>query len=289
MSIAIIGSSGAVGKELARRLNEKDVKLFDSHSKITFEDVELAFFCVEERLARKLVPKAREEGVLCIDGSSAYRQDPSVPLVIPEINGKAIKTHQGIIASPNCTTTLMLLPLSPIHKHFQIKRIIASTYQAVSGAGKRGIEALLHPSSSPHIFPHPIAYNLFLHESYDQEEQKMRLETQKILGSAIEVNARCVRVPVVRAHSIAVNVECIKDFEINQIQYLIGKARGVKLKEEPPTPLYASQKEEVFCGSIRKDPTHKNAFDLWIVGDQLIKGAALNMIQIAEKLHVLNH
>lgn len=306
---AIIGATGAVGKQLVQCIKSRsfpysELALFDSYSEISFNDIELAFFCVPAPLAKTLVPLAQKQGVICIDGSDAFRMDPAVPLVIPEINPAALLQHCGIIASPNCTTTLMLLPIASLHRTFKIKRIVAATYQAVSGAGAKAMEELIQQTSavlegrpsSPRFFPHPSAFNVFPHESpidhhgYAVEEKKMHFETQKILAdTSIGVTATCVRVPVLRAHSIALNMEFTHTITPEIAKENIAQSPGVILWEDWEkntfaTPFSASQKDCVFCGRIRNDHTQKNTLEMWIVGDQLLKGAALNMVQIAEHL-----
>lgn len=296
MKIAIVGSSGAVGKELQKLLEGRNTICFDSSTRVDFKGIDAALFCVSSEIASKLIPEARKKGVLCIDSSTAYRNDPNVPLVIPEINAHAFKGHQGIIASPNCTTTLMLMPLAPLHRKYKIKRIVAATYQAVSGAGIKAIEELKLQTKhylegkeiALNIFPTQCAFNVFLHESmrdetgHAVEEKKMHAETQKILGdTSIAVAATCVRVPVFRVHSQAVNVEFENPFDLTEINAILTHAPGVCVKENPST-LDASGKNQVFCGRIRIDPTQKNTLEMWIVGDQLLKGAALNMKQILD-------
>ncbi|NGX39587.1 MAG: Aspartate-semialdehyde dehydrogenase 2 [Chlamydiae bacterium] len=313
INIAIVGSSGAVGTELQELLTErnfpqKELHLYRSSSNPSFAGVDLAFFCVSEELAKELIPKALQENTLCIDASSAYRMDPSVPLVIPEINTEALKKHSGIIASPNCTTTLMLLPLASLHQEFHIRRVIATTYQAVSGAGAKGLDELKKQTEahlqgiplSQEVFPYPCAFNVFLHESpysssgYCEEEEKMHEETQKILGDPkIQVSATCVRVPVFRVHSLSLNVEFEREVDLEVATKMIGSAEGVELiqdwdKDRFPTAVDAQKKNRILCGRIRSDHTHPRALEMWVVGDQLLKGAALNMIQIAETLYAEN-
>jgi len=305
MRVAIVGSSGAVGSELeklihARKFPHRELRLFNSQTEPSFAGVDLAFFCVSSELAKILIPKARSEGTICIDSSSTFRSDPLIPLIIPEINKSALGSHKGIIASPNCTTTLMLLPLAPIHKQWGIKRIIASTYQAVSGAGGKAIKelevqtqaALAGTTCAPEVFPFPCAFNVFPHESlvgedgFVEEETKMVTETKKILADpTIGVCATCVRVPVVRSHSIALNVELTKPFTKEELFQALSSAEGVEFsKEARHTALDAAGQSNILCGKLREDPTNPQAFSLWVVGDQLLKGAALNMLQIAEVL-----
>ncbi|MFI5334432.1 MAG: aspartate-semialdehyde dehydrogenase, partial [Chlamydiales bacterium] len=237
-----------------------------------------------------------------IDSSSAFRGDPSIPLVIPEINPHSLAQHRGIIASPNCTTSIMLMVLAPLHRKAKIGRIVAATYQAASGAGASAMKELREETQAflsdeaytRTMMPFPYAFNLFPHNSpllengYVEEEMKMVHETRKILEDpSIQVTATCVRVPVLRAHSMALNVEFSDKITLDEIYALLMKAPGVTILEDRksnrfPMPLDASEMETVYCGRIRKDLTQPNTFEFWVVGDQLLKGAALNAVQIAE-------
>jgi len=293
MRYAIVGAGGLVGRELSTLLKDQDPILFGSDSTPSYEGIDVAFFCVSSEVAKEEIPKAVKKNVLCIDASTAFRDDPSVPLIIPEINGHIMEQANGIISSPNCTTTLMLLPLAPIHRAFSIKRIIATTYQAVSGAGYRGmteLQAQIQGQEHSEIFPKPCANNVYLHESplqssgYVEEEEKMHIETQKILeDSNIQVSARCVRVPVFRAHCIALNVELEKSFELFEIESLLAEAPGATY-QDGASALDATGICDVLCGNLRIDKTQANTLELWVCGDQLLKGAALNMFQIANAL-----
>lgn len=296
--MGILGPNGAVGKELIAQLEKRafpvqELRLFDSRAPLRFEGLDFLFCCIGSESAKMLIPKGVEAGAICIDASSAYRKEESVPLVIPEINPHALKKHQGIIASPNCTTTLMLLPLAPLHQRFQIKRIVAATYQAVSGAGAKGIEELERQVSGegvPSVFPHRCAFNTFLHESplldsgYVEEEEKMAFETKKILEDpSIGVSARCVRVPVYRAHSEALNVEFHRPFSLEEVEEILAQAPGIA-HAESPSAIDAERRNTVLYGKVRLDATQPKTLEMWVVGDQLLKGAALNMVQIAESL-----
>jgi aspartate-semialdehyde dehydrogenase len=245
-----------------------------------------------------------EAGAVMIDNSSAFRMDPQVPLVIPEINPEAAGQHQGIIANPNCSTILMNMAVWPLHQVSPVQRIVVSTYQSASGAGARAMAELEQQSrdvlegkpARPEILPYPLAFNLFPHnsalnaEGYCEEEVKMVKETQKIFGAPeIRITATCVRVPVLRAHSEAVNIEFSQPFPVEKARSLIQGAPGVTLVEDWqknyfPMPLEASGQDNVLVGRIRQDISNPNALDLWLSGDQIRKGAALNAVQIAELL-----
>lgn len=293
MKIAIVGAKGAVGKQLQELMKGQNPLLFDMDNPPVFEGVDIALFCIGAESAKTLIAEARKHGTICIDASTAFREDPSVPLVIPEVNGEQLAAHRGIISSPNCTTSLMLMCLHPLHRKFQIKRIVASTYQAVSGAGNRGLVELEKQSKGEKpsgFFPHPCAFNVFPHESpktpsgYVEEEEKMHIETQKILGdTSIGVTARCARVPVFRAHCISLNVEMKTPFDLEEIKEMLKSAPGV-IYQEDVSALDATNHHEVFCGNLRRDKTQDNTLELWVTGDQLLKGAALNMFQIATAL-----
>lgn len=324
--IALVGATGAVGQEILKLLEKrsfpiKSLRCFASPrsqgkrvafrgEKIEFEtlkpgcfkNADLLFFCAGKKISVEYVPQAVEEGALVIDSSSAFRQDPSVPLVIPEINLHALDAHRGIVASPNCTTSLMLMALAPLHRLVPIRRIVAATYQAASGAGARAMEELQEETRAflsgkkyaRTVMPFPYAFNLFSHNSqllengYVEEEMKMVHETRKILeDESIQVTATCVRVPVLRAHSMALNVEFSGEITLEEIYTRLRSAPGLAILEDRqanrfPMPLDASGHDEVYCGRIRQDPTQPHTFEFWVVGDQLLKGAALNAVQIAE-------
>lgn len=309
-TVAVIGASGAVGSEIVRLLIErqfpfKTLRLFGSsagkvvHSlsieKLqTLEGVDLAFFAAGSDVSKEWIPKAE---CLCIDSSSAFRA--TVPLIIPEINAHAIKGN--VIASPNCAATILLMPLFNLHRLFGIKRIVAATYQAASGAGAELLRELqeetrAHLEKRPysHTLPFPYAFNLFPHNSpldpngYVEEEMKLLHETRKILeDDSIQLSATCVRVPVLRAHSVTANVEFKREFSLGQVYEALQKVPGIKIFEDRKTnrfatPFDATGKNEVFCGRFRIDPSQPNTLEFWAVGDQLLKGAALNAVQIAE-------
>jgi aspartate-semialdehyde dehydrogenase len=326
--VAILGATGAVGTELLdlleqRRFPVSDLRLLASPRSAgqrlqfkgesipvevvddrSFAGVDLVLASAGASTSRVWAPKAVEAGAVVVDNSSAFRMDPAIPLIVPEVNPEAAATHQGIIANPNCTTILMAVAVFPLHQVQPIKRIVAATYQSASGAGARAMEevkiqsqAILQGQSpQTEIFPYPLAFNLFPHNSklneqgYCEEEMKMVNETRKIFGAPdLRITATCVRVPVLRAHSEAINLEFERPFSVEQARQILSQAPGVKLVEDWsanyfPMPIEASGKDEVLVGRIRQDISHPAALDLWLCGDQIRKGAALNAIQIAELL-----
>lgn len=301
-TIAVIGASGAVGSLIVKLLqdrkfpHEKILEFNRSNPLKSLDGIDLAFFAAGSTVSKEWIPKAK---CICIDSSSAFRNQ--YPLIIPEINPHSIKGN--ILTSPNCAATILLMPLFPLHRLFIVKRVIASTYQAASGAGaalmkelKEETRAELENRPYNHLLPFPYAFNLFLHNSplmengYVEEELKMLHETRKILeDETIALSATCVRVPVLRAHSISANVEFEKPFTLNQVYDALKTMPGVKVFEDRsnnrfPTPLDATGQNDIFCGRFRIDPSRPNTLEFWAVGDQLLKGAALNAVQIAEKL-----
>jgi len=327
--VAIAGATGAVGVEFLRLLEERHFPIskllllasarsagktmrFDGRDVLveeltedSFENIDIAFFSAGGSISKKYAPIAARAGAVVVDNSSAFRMDPKVPLVIPEINPEAIAAHDGIIANPNCSTIIAIVPLWPIHKKNRIKRLIAATYQAASGAGAAAMEEL-RESTRAHledreyantVLPHPYAFNLFSHNSkidpvtgYNEEETKMVQETKKIFGDAeIRISATCVRVPVLRAHSEALTIECERPITPAEVREILAAAPGVKLIDDPvknyfPMPKDASGQGDVLVGRIRQDtsdPSGKSIV-MFVAGDQLLKGAALNAVQIAE-------
>lgn len=275
----------------------------------SFDNIDIAFFAGTEgeKGASKLFGwEAVKKGAVVIDNGGDFRMDSRVPLVIPEVNSHHLQKHQGFIANPNCSTIIMLMAVFPIHREYNVKRIIASTYQAVSGTGKEAVDELEKQVHSyvkgdeikNAVYPYQIAFNVIpeiggLSEEfpgYYSEEVKMIKETHKILGTSdIKISATCVRVPVFNGHSEAVTLECEKEIDINHIKEILSSAPGVKLIDEPrksgyPVPLVVSGKDDVYVGRIRKNPAFENALDMWVVGDNIRKGAALNAIQIAEEM-----
>ena len=328
ISVAILGATGAVGQELLKLLQErkfpiKELKLLASPrsagSKIEFEGKEITVTAVDDNsfqgvdlvlasaggsTSKAWAHKAVKAGAVVIDNSSAFRMDDNVPLVVPEINPEAAAKHQGIIANPNCTTILLGVAVYPLHKIQPIKRIVVATYQSASGAGARAMEEaktqardiLDGKQPKAEVLPYPIAFNLFAHNSplneqgYCEEELKMVNETRKIFDAPeIRVTATCIRVPILRAHSEAVNLEFAKPFDVDLARETIAASAGVKLVEDWqsnhfPMPIEATGKDPVLVGRIRQDISHESGLELWLCGDQIRKGAALNAIQIAELL-----
>jgi aspartate-semialdehyde dehydrogenase len=327
--VAIAGATGAVGVEFLRLLEERHFPiskllllasarstgktmrfggrdlLVEELTENSFENIDIAFFSAGGSISKKYAPIAARAGAVVVDNSSAFRMDPKVPLVIPEINPEAIAGHDGIIANPNCSTIIAIVPLWPIHKKNRIKRLIAATYQAASGAGAAAMEEL-RESTRAHledreyantVLPHPYAFNLFSHNSkidpatgYNEEETKMVQETKKIFGDAdIRISATCVRVPVLRAHSEALTIECERPITPAEVREILAEAPGVKVIDDPvknyfPMPKDASGQGDVLVGRIRQDTSDPSgkSIAMFVAGDQLLKGAALNAVQIAE-------
>ena len=322
MLVAVVGATGLVGTKMLRVLEERNfpvTQLLPVASerswgkKVSFRGKEWTVMSADEAIARKpalalfsaggaasgeLAPRFAAAGCRVVDNSSFWRMDPAVPLVVPEINPDAIGPENYIIANPNCSTIQMVLPLAPLHKAYGIKRIVVSTYQSVTGAGQRGIEQLEaeRAGGSGSKFPHPIDLNIlphidsFLPDGYTKEEMKMVNETRKILGdSSIAVSATTVRVPVKGGHSESVNVEFLKPFQLRDAVQLMADMPGVVIQDKPeenlyPMPLTAWEKDEVFVGRIRRDPSVENGLNLWCVSDNIRKGAATNAVQIAQLL-----
>ncbi len=270
-----------------------------THEALSRGDIEIALFSAGGSVSREFAPTAAKHGILVIDNSSAWRMEKEIPLVVPEVNRKEIFKHKGIIANPNCSTIQMVVVLKPLHEKYSIKRVVVSTYQSVTGAGQKGYDQLMAewnkvPVTAPK-FPHPIAFNLiphideFFEDGYTREEYKMMRETQKIMGDdTIAVSATCVRVPVIGGHSESVNIEFEKPFDLNDVRSLLRNAPGVVVQDIPaerhyPMPIAAHEKDETFVGRIRRDESVKNGLNLWIVSDNIRKGAATNAVQIAEE------
>jgi len=280
----------------------------------SFDKIDIAFFSAGGETSRKFVPIARKAGAVVIDNSSVFRMDPDVPLVIPEINGQDAKQHHGLIANPNCTTAVALMAIYPLHRAFGVRRVFAASYQAVSGSGARAIdelktqveaaaqnrpasaEAPAGRQSAPKVYPHPIAFNVlphvdvFLESGYTKEEMKMQNEGRKIMHlPEFRASVTCVRVPVYRAHSVAISAEFEKKVSVEQAREVLAKAPGLELVDEPsknryPMPLNVAGKDNCEVGRVRLDCALENGLAFWVSGDQLLKGAALNAVQIAELL-----
>lgn len=329
--VAIVGATGAVGVELIRCLERRNFPLaalrllasarsagktltyrgealsVEALTEASFRGVDIALFSAGKAISKQFAPLAVAAGAVVVDNSSAFRRDPAVPLIVPEINPQALKGHGGIIANPNCSTIIAITPLWPVHRRNPIRRMILATYQAASGGGAAAMEELSESTRAylegrpyePRVLPHPYAFNLFSHNSpidaesgYNEEELKAVHETRKIYGdAAIRVTATCVRVPVLRAHSIAINIECERPITPTQVRALMADAPGVKLVDDPgrnyfPMPIDASGGDPILVGRIRadiSDPSGRSVA-LFVAGDQLLKGAALNAVQIAELL-----
>jgi aspartate-semialdehyde dehydrogenase len=337
--IAIVGATGAAGTELLRVLERrnfpvaslraigstrsvgKSVRFRDEPIPVekladrSFDKIDIAFFSAGGDVSRNYVPIACQSDAIAIDKSSAFRMDPQVPLVIPEINAEDVRQNRGVIANPNCTATVMLMALWPLHRVFGVHRVFATSFQAVSGSGVRGVEELTQqigdaarhqellpepdsatPAKAPTIYPHPIAFNLlphidsFLESGYTKEEAKMQDETRKIMHlPELRVSVTCVRVPVYRAHSVAVSAEFDRPVSVEEAREVLAKAPGLELVDEPrsnryPMPLSVAGKDNCQVGRVRLDCGFENGLSFWVSGDQLLKGAALNAVQIAELL-----
>jgi aspartate-semialdehyde dehydrogenase len=329
--VAIVGATGAVGVELIRCLEERrfplsKLRLFASARSAgktmsfrgqplpveelkedSFGGIDIALFSAGGGTSKRFAPLAARQGAVVVDNSSAFRMDPTVPLVVPEINPEAVRTHRGIIANPNCSTIIAITPLWPVHRINPVRRMIVATYQAASGAGAAAMEELRESTRAylegrpyePRVLPHPYAFNLFSHNAkvdpqtgYNEEETKVVRETHKIYGDdSIRIAATCVRVPVLRAHSIAINFECERPITPEQVREIIKSAPGVRLVDDPernyfPMPKDASGQDPILVGRIRRDISDPSgrSIALFVAGDQLLKGAALNAVQIAELL-----
>jgi aspartate-semialdehyde dehydrogenase len=327
-NVAIVGATGMVGQEFIKVLEQRSfpmtsVRLYASdrsHGRKmkvrgeelevkettpdSFKGIDIALFSAGADISKQFSPIAARTGAVVIDNSAAFRMDPEVPLVVPEVNPEDIKKHKGIIANPNCSTIQMVVVLFPLHKVNPIKRITVATYQSVSGTGLAAVDELTGQSklvldgkkADPKVYPYQIAFNVlpeidvFLENGYTKEEWKMVEETHKIMHApGIAVSATCVRVPVVIGHSEAVQVEFSRPMSPAEAKSILSKAPGVTVMDDPskrvyPYPVMVAGQDDVYVGRIRKDASHPNGLVLWIVGDNIRKGAALNAVQIAEKL-----
>ena len=327
-NVAIVGATGLVGQEFIKVLEQHRFplasvrlyasdrsagrKLFVNHQEIevqettpeSFEQIDIALFSAGAEVSRYFSPIAAHCGAVVIDNSNAFRMEPGIPLVVPEVNPEDIKMHKGIIANPNCSTIQTVVAINPLHKVNPIKRVIADTYQAVSGTGAAAIEeltsqtklALERKNVVPHVYPHQIAFNLlpeidvFLDNGYTKEEWKMVEETRKIMHAEnMAISATCVRVPVFIGHSEAIHIEFSHPMSPDEARRILTLAPGVKVIDDPcvslyPQPWAIAGSDEVYVGRIRKDASHPCGLAMWVVADNLRKGAALNTVQIAEEM-----
>ena len=326
VTVAVVGATGAAGQMTLKILEERkfpvrELRCFASERSVgktvtfagdgvrvqrveapAFKGVDVAICSAGSAQAREYAPMIARAGAIVVDKSNGWRMDPKVPLVVPEINPHAARAHQGIIASPNCTTIVTVMPLKPLHDAGRLRRVVATSYQAVSGAGVQGIEALREETlawargeaAAPKFFTHPIAFNLipaidkFGEDGYSGEELKLINETRKILEEPeLKISPTTVRVPVFTCHSVAVNVELTEKITAARARDLFAAFPGLRVLDEPagqqyPTPLTVEGQDDCVVGRVREDPSHPRALNFWVVGDQLRKGAATNAVQIAE-------
>ncbi len=324
MKIAVVGATGLVGGEVLKVLEERNFPVTElipvasaksvgkevvfkgkPYKVVGFEDAikakpAIAIFSAGGSTSLALAPQFAEAGITVIDNSSAWRMDPTKKLVVPEINGHTLTPEDKIIANPNCSTIQMVMVLNPLHKKYRVKRVVVSTYQSVTGTGKAAVDQLYAERNgdqdAPKVYPHPIDLNVlphidvFLENGYTKEEMKMTNETKKILGdNTVAVTATTVRIPTIGGHSESVNVELASSFDLNEVRQLLANSEGVIVQDDPqnavyPMPITAHGKDETFVGRIRRDETQPNTLNMWIVADNLRKGAATNTVQIAEYL-----
>lgn len=326
--VAVVGATGAVGNEMIATLEQREfpvekIRLFASErsegkklqyagrefpvealNENSFKGIDIALFSAGAERSKIWAPIAAKSGCVVVDNSSQWRMDPDVPLVVPEVNKHDLKKHKGIIANPNCSTIQMVVVLKPVHDAAKIKRVVVTTFQSVSGTGKKAMDELLQQTTDIlnfkeikcNVYPHQIAFNVlphidkFLENGYTKEEMKMVNETQKIMGdNSIRLTATTVRVPVFRCHSESVNIETEKKITPNEVRALLSKTSGVIVFDAPEKNVYplavdVAGKDETYVGRIREDESIENGINLWVVSDNLRKGAALNAVQIAEEL-----
>ena len=326
--VAVVGATGAVGNEMIATLEQRNfpvekLRLFASErsegktlefqgneipvenlNESSFKGIDIALFSAGAERSKIWAPVAAKSGCVVVDNSSQWRMDPEVPLVVPEVNSHDLKWHKGIIANPNCSTIQMVVVLKPIHDAAKIKRVVVTTFQSVSGTGKKAMDELLQQTTDIlnfkeakcNVYPHQIAFNVlphidkFLENGYTKEEMKMVNETIKIMGdNSIRLTATTVRVPVFRCHSESLNIETEKKITANEVRAVLSKAPGIVVFDAPeknvyPLPVDVAGKDETYVGRIRADESIENGINMWIVADNLRKGAALNAVQIAEKL-----
>jgi len=321
MKLAVVGATGLVGQEILKVLEERGFKFDELYlvasaksvgQTIKFKGKEYTIKSMEEAVklapdvaifsagggtSLEWAPKFAEVGTIVIDNSSAWRMDPTKKLIVPEINGHELKIDDRIIANPNCSTIQMVMALAPLHAKYKIKRIVVSTYQSVTGTGKDAVQQMMNERKGidgPKVYPHPIDMNVlphidvFLDNGYTKEEMKMVNETRKILGDqSIAVTSTTVRIPAIGGHSEAVNVEFHEDFNLSEVRQVLVDTPGVIVQDDPkknvyPMPINAHGQDEVFVGRLRRDESQPNTLNMWIVSDNLRKGAATNAVQIAE-------
>ncbi|MDP1759709.1 MAG: aspartate-semialdehyde dehydrogenase [Thermodesulfovibrionales bacterium] len=326
--VAVVGATGAVGNEMIATLEQRNfpvekLRLFASErsegktlefqgneipvenlNESSFKGIDIALFSAGAERSKIWAPVAAKSGCVVVDNSSQWRMDPEVPLVVPEVNSHDLKWHKGIIANPNCSTIQMVVVLKPIHDAAKIKRVVVTTFQSVSGTGKKAIDELFQQTADIlnfkevrcNVYPHQIAFNVlphidkFLENGYTKEEMKMVNETRKIMGdNSIRLTATTVRVPVFRCHAESLNIETEKKITANEVRAVLSKAPGIVVFDAPeknvyPLPVDVAGKDDTYAGRIREDESIENGINMWIVADNLRKGAALNAVQIAEKL-----
>lgn len=327
-NVAILGATGAVGVEVLKTLERRKfpvnklILLASERSAgrhlefrggmhpvkavtpSSFAEVDLAIFSAGATRSREFAPHAVKAGAVVVDNSSAFRMDPAIPLVVPEVNGGDLDRHRGIVANPNCTAAILSVPLWPLHRAAKIRRVVVSTYQSASGAGAKAMaelqsqtrEVIAGKAATKEVFPHQIAFNVFSHNTkiaengYNEEENKVIEETRKMFHEpGLAICVTCVRVPVLRAHSESVLIETERKLSPEEAREILSRAPGVKLVDDRarnhfPMPIEASGIDEVLVGRLREDPSHPNGLAMFLAGDQLLKGAALNAVQIAEML-----
>lgn len=326
--VVVVGATGAVGTEMIEVLEERNFPIetlrplasarsvggtitfrgedipVQALTKDSFTGIDLALFSAGAEISREFAPMAVQAGAVVIDNSAAWRMEPGVPLVVPEVNRHDLSTHKGIVANPNCSTIQMVVALNPLHEAARVKRIVVTTFQSVSGTGKEAMDELMDECKdllsfkepTPKVYPYQIAFNClpqiddFLPTGYTKEEMKLVNETRKIMGDqTIQVTATTVRVPVYVSHSEAINIETERKLSAHEARALLSAAPGVLVFDDPsrklyPMPLDAAGKDEVYVGRVREDESIANGLNLWVVADNLRKGAALNAVQIAECL-----
>lgn len=322
MKISVVGATGMVGQEMLKVLEERNVQIDEllpaasersvgkevmfkgkSVKVISMDDAvaakpDIAIFSAGGSVSKEWAPKFAEAGTTVIDNSSAWRMEPNIPLIIPEVNGHLIQPNDKIIANPNCSTIQLLMVLAPLHKKYGIKRAVVSTYQSITGTGVKAVEQMnaeRRGEKAEMAYPYPIDENclphcdVFMDNGYTKEEMKLTNETKKILDPTFEVTATAVRVPVVGGHSEAVNLTFEKDFELGEIRKMLNDSEGIVVKDNPtsnvyPMPIFSKGKDDVFVGRIRKDHSLDKSLNMWIVADNLRKGAATNAVQIAQHI-----